>query len=388
MLKEMKFKRSLPIFALLLAVVAIAGCHGFFINPNVMITNTSLPNGTVNVAYSATLTAVNGVAPYTFALASGSSLPAGLTLGSSGAITGTPTTSGTTSVSITVTDTDSNTSTSNFNLTVNGTTTITISPTTLPDATEGVAYSTTLTATGGVAPYTWTISAGALPTGLTIDSSTGVISGTATTVGTASFTVTATDSDSNMGTASLSITVDSSSTLTITTTSLPNGTVGTAYSTTLAASGGTPPYTWSNIGNALPGGLSLAGSTGVISGTPTTAGATSLTIEVTDSDDNTASQPLTLTIVSGTPLTITTTSLPDGVVGTAYSQAVTATGGVPPYTWSISSGSLPAGLSIAPSTGVISGTPTTTGLSSFTVLVQDSNSNTATANLSINIDAS
>jgi YVTN family beta-propeller protein len=173
--------------------------------------------------------------------------------------------------------------------------------------------------------------------------------------------------------------------VTVTTSSLPSGVVGAAYSQTLAASGGVTPYSWSVSTGTLPAGLSLAASTGKISGTPTTAGTSAFTVKVTDSASGTATQSLSITINAS--LAVTTASLPEGTVGTAYSQTLEATGGVSPYTWSISTGTLPAGLSLAASTGAISGTPTTAGSSALTVKVTDSASHAATQSLSLTINA-
>jgi hypothetical protein len=164
--------------------------------------------------------------------------------------------------------------------------------------------------------------------------------------------------------------------LTITTQVLPGGNVGTAYDQTLAAAGGIPGYVWSlNAGsNPLPVGLSLNPS-GVISGTPTTAGATTITVRVTDSVGGTATKELSITISPAgvVPLTITTVSpLPGGTVGSVYSVTVSATGGTGTRTWSIVSGTLPTGLTLNSSTGAISGTPTTAGTSTVTIQVQDS----------------
>jgi hypothetical protein len=168
---------------------------------------------------------------------------------------------------------------------------------------------------------------------------------------------------------------------TITTSSLPNGTVSVAYSQTLAATGGTTPYNWSIASGTLPTGLAL-NTSGVISGTPTTAGGpTAVTFRVTDSTSATTTKSLSITINS--PPSITTSSLPNGTVGVAYSQTLTATGGTLPYTWSIASGTLPAGLSFSAS-GVISGTPTTAGgPTAVTFRVTDSTSATTTVTLSI-----
>jgi hypothetical protein len=167
--------------------------------------------------------------------------------------------------------------------------------------------------------------------------------------------------------------------LAITTTALLGGTVGAAYNQTLAASGGVPGYVWSlNTGsNPLPNGVGL-NLTGLISGTPTAAGTTTITVKVTDDAGVTATKALTL-VIKGTPpqpgtepLTITTTVLPSGIVGTAYTATVEATGGTGNRIWSVSSGILPAELSLNKDTGVVSGTPMTPGTSKFTVRVQDS----------------
>ena len=166
-------------------------------------------------------------------------------------------------------------------------------------------------------------------------------------------------------------------TLRITTTSLPAGSVGVAYTATLAATGGTPPYvTWALISGTLPAGLTLNASTGVISGTPTTAVASSvLAFEVTDSAGDT-SAPVTVSLSVTAGPVITTTSLPQGEVGATYSATLAATGGTTPYTWALTGGALPPGLSLNASTGAITGTPTATGPASATFQVTDSSTPT------------
>ncbi len=168
----------------------------------------------------------------------------------------------------------------------------------------------------------------------------------------------------------------------ITTTTLANGTVGTAYSQTLSATGGTTPYTWTIASGTLPAGLTLSAS-GVISGTPTTSGAVSFTVKVTDSTSATATQLLTVT-VSNAAMSVTTATLANGTVGATYSQTLSATGGATPYIWTVSAGTLPAGLTLSTG-GVISGVPTTVGTKALTFKVTDSNSTTTTKPLSITI---
>jgi Putative Ig domain len=266
-----------------------------------------------------------------------------------------------------------------------------VSTTSLLGGNVGTAYSQTLAATGGTTPYTWTLSSGNLPAGLSLNSSTGVISGTPTTAQTYNFTVQV--SGGGTATKALSIVISNNppSPLTISTTSLSNGTVGTSYNQTLQATGGVGSYTWSLNGTTLPAGLSLNSSTGVISGTPTASGTTTnITIQVTDSaspPNTTFKANLSITInAAGTP-TITTTSLPGGTVGTPYYQTLTATGGTQPYTWSVQSNALPAGLTLS-AAGVISGTPTTVQTNSFYVQLTDAAAHSATPqSLAISITA-
>src|SRR6185437_5714146 len=254
-----------------------------------------------------------------------------------------------------------------------------LAATSLPAVTSGANYSAAISASGGTSPYQWSISAGTLPAGLTLGP-TGVISGTPTASGTSSFTVQVTDSSKppQTATGNQSITVSpSAAQLAISTSSLPGGTKGAAYSATLQATGGVTPYSWAISSGSLPGGLQLSATSGAISGTPTATGTFSFTAKVTDSSSpqQSSSKPLSIT-VSATPTapTITTTSLPGGTEGTAYSGTMQATGGVTPYSWAISSGSLPGGLQLSATIGAISGTPTATGTFSFTAKVTDSSS--------------
>lgn len=362
------------------------------INPALAITTTTLNPGVVGTAYSQTLQATGGITPYSWAVTTGS-LPQGLSLNAStGAITGTPTgpLTGVISFSVTVTDSESPTMSSSANLSITITApTLNITTTSLPNGVLNQAYNANLTASGGVQPYTWALTAGSLPTGLTLNAN-GAITGTPTVLGTSSFTVQVTDSETpthQTATANLSITINNSAPLAINTTSLQQGVVLTFYTATLQASGGVQPYTWSISAGTLPAGLTLAASTGVISGTPTTAGTSNFTVKVTDSSQPTQSVTKALSITINAALAITTQSLPNGSLNNAYSSTVNATGGIQPYSWSITAGSLPTGLSISQSSGTISGTPTATGTFNFTVTVTDSTNATASQPLSITITA-
>jgi hypothetical protein len=158
----------------------------------------------------------------------------------------------------------------------------------------------------------------------------------------------------------------------ITTTSLPNGADNVSYTATLQATGGTPPYTWSKSGN-WPTGLTLHSDSGVIDGKPTAPGNYNFTIEVSDNSTPAKSntKQFTITIAAKDALIITTTSLPDGKEGQPYSATVVAIGGTGSYTWSVSAGKLPNGLSVNSTSGLISGTPTKTAHFNFTVQVSD-----------------
>jgi hypothetical protein len=217
-----------------------------------------------------------------------------LTLASgTGVISGTPTGTGTSSFTVQVTDSNSSTATKALSITV-GTTPPTVTTTSLANGTQNAAYNATLTATGGTTPYSWSIISGALPTGLTLASGTGVISGTPTGTGTSNFTVQVSDANSLTGTKALSLTVIAPPS--VTTTSMPNGTQNAAYNSTLTATGGTTPYSWSIISGALPTGLTLASGTGVISGTPTGTGTSNFTVQVSDANSLTGTKALSLTI--------------------------------------------------------------------------------------------
>ncbi len=362
--------------------------------PVLAVTAATLPVGYVGSNYTSTTLAATGGSGtgYTWAVSGGSSLPAGLSLSTSGVLSGKPTTAGATSFSVTVTDSASNTGTGTFSITVNAAVSITTG-TTLPVGYAGSNYSQALAATGGSGTgYTWSVTGGStLPGGLTL-SSGGVLSGKPTTAGTTSFSITVTDSVSNTASATFSLTINAGVTIT-TASTLPLGYQGTAYpGAAMAATGGTGTgYSWSWAaagGSTLPAGMSLS-SAGAISGTPTASGTFSIVITVTDSASNTASGTFSLTVQP--TLAVSTTTLPSGTVGVAYSQTLAATGGTGTgYAWSVNpagSTSLAAvGLSVS-SAGVLAGATPTAGTATFTATVTDSASHTASATLSVTVYA-
>ncbi len=345
----------------------------------------TLPAATVGKSYSAALQASGGTTPYAW---SASGLPAGLTLSSSGSLSGTPTTSGSYSFKASVTDSSSTKQTSTGTYSISITTAaapLIVATTSLPTATSGASYSASLSASGGSAPYTWSATSG-LPTGLVVNSN-GTITGTPSAAGSFNVGVKVLDSasPSQSASATIPLTIDSaSSPLLLTTGSLPAATVGKAYSATVSASGGSTPYSWSATG--LPSGLSMSTS-GVISGTPTTAGTSVVGVKVVDASSPIQSQSGNYQLVVGSATTavqVTTSSLPGGTVSSSYQATLAASGGTSPYSWSVASGQLPAGVALS-SSGTISGTPTASGTYTFTVQAKDSSSTVQSATKSLSI---
>ncbi|OQW31993.1 MAG: hypothetical protein A4E20_02375 [Nitrospira sp. SG-bin2] len=256
--------------------------------------------------------------------------------------------------------------------------------TSLPNGVQNSPYSRTALAVGGTGALTWSLHDGALPLGLSLNQSTGRISGTPTTpVSQSSVILMVRDAASptpRTDTQALSLTIEPLAPPSVTTASpLPDGQVGSAYNTTLTATGGTPGYVWSYAvgSNQLPSGLSLNPS-GVISGTPNSAGTVQITVQVTDNAGLSATGVLSITVTSvAQPLSITTTAadpLPAGVVGQPYAgPTIQAAGGTPPYTWSIEPTPHPYGFVIGSGTGVLSGGVSQSEASiAVTVVVRDS----------------
>jgi len=353
------------------------------------ITTTSLPADVEGAAYSQAVVATGGLPPYTF---SATGLPAGLNMDTSGHITGTATgPSGASNVTFKVVDSSNpvQSATQNLSITVNLPPAPTITTASLSVGVEGTAYSQTIQATG-FGTLSYSVSAGTLPAGLSLNSGTGAITGTPRGPnGISNFTASVTDGSNPKQTVSkaLSITINLPQAPSISPTTLPNGNVSSPYSQTLSVNGGLGPYTWSVSVGTLPAGLALTASntTAIIGGTPTTAQTgVAFTIKVTDSSNpaQSGTQSFTVTINAPAPLSITTTSLPNGAFNTAYSATISAIGGVAPYTFSLDAASspLPAGLALTTSNnqGAISGMPTTAGtFANIIVDVHDSQAPTA-----------
>lgn len=276
----------------------------------------------------------------------------------------------------------------------NGALSITLTPSTSPTIKQGETQAVTAAVANDKdnAGVSWSLAGD----GTLSDVTTTSVTYQAPPVLTASTSVTVTATSVTTTTATAVLTINVSSVLSITTSSLPVGQLGVSYFAVIGTTGSTGPFTWALKTGSLPAGLTLGASTTdsvSISGKPTALGTSNFTVQVTDSTGTVVTQALSITINPAPPLSVITRSLSAGTVGVAYnptSQALQAASGILPYTWAITSGSLPAGLTLS-SAGVISGTPTTAGTSTFTVQVTDSTTpvpQTASAVLSLTINPS
>ncbi|HNJ40512.1 MAG TPA: Ig domain-containing protein [Acidobacteriota bacterium] len=261
---------------------------------------------------------------------------------------------------------------------------IVIQPSTLPDGRVEGNYDQMLTASGGTSPYTFSLTSGGLPTGLTLDSS-GRITGVPLQEGSFPLTIMAADANGNTGSQAYTLVIKPACPIiAITPATLADGTIGVAYSQALTAQGGVGNITFSMGSGTLPAGLALAAS-GVISGTPTASGTFGFGVNATDTQGCTTTQPYQIVIGGGCQLAIGLTSLPNGKVNSPYSQTLTATGGTGTVTFTLSSGSLPAGLNLI-ETGNVSGIPTASGSSTFSVTATDSQGCGANATYTLVVD--
>ncbi len=358
------------------------GMASLTINPRLVLSSTASATTQVGQSYSQTNVASGGTMPYTYSVSAGA-LPAGATLNTStGTVSGTPTTAGAFSYTIKATDSVTPTAQTATQVTSGAiAATLTLTATASSTTQVGQAYSQSNAASGGTAPYTYSVSAGAVPAGVTLNASTGAVSGTPTAAGAFSYAIKATDSGSPAQTATQTVSgTIAPATLTLTSTASATTQVGQSYSQSNVGSGGTTPYTYSVFAGLLPAGTTLNASTGTVSGTPTAAGAFSYSIKATDngSPAQTATQVVSGTIAPAT-LTLAATASSATKVGQAYSQTNAASGGTAPYTYSVSAGAVPAGVTLNAATGAVSGTPTAAGAFSYTIKVTDSGSPAQTA---------
>jgi hypothetical protein len=357
-------------------------------------TGSPLPDGKAGEAYHESLAGSGGKRPYTWALASGV-LPTGITLAEDGTLSGAPTEEGEFSFTVRASDSQAvpEEATKDLLLRVDPAR-LEIIATSLPEGVEGTAYEQIVETVGGVLPRTWSVVDGSLPDGLTLSPMEGILSGTPTNsaIGTSSFTLHVIDSRSpaEEDQAAFSIVIVPAEELAITSTGpLPAAEVAEAYEYWFEASGGKRPYSWTAVSGTLPAGLSLSGN-GTLEGTPTEYGDFTVEVEVRDSQETPDSDGAAFSLhVAPEDLAVTTSSLPDGKENSVYSYVLRTKGGMGPLAWSVSGGSLPEGMQLDPSTGLLRGTPTNAaiGKSTFTVRVSDSQwpSDTDEQPLEINI---
>jgi hypothetical protein len=369
------------------------------IYPSLVITPPATSSGTVGVPYSQTFTATGGAGASTYTWAAGNSLPPGLTLSAAGVLSGVPTAAGSFTFNVSVTSQVPSVG----SLLVGQAFTVVIAAVPPPsitgnlgDGSVGGAYAVTLGVTGGYGTGAFSLPSGALPPGITL-SAGGTVSGTPTAAGTYTFTLQVTSTltvngvslPTLTGTQAFTVTVYPPLVITPPVGSL--GTMGVAFSQTFTASGGAgaSTYTWSVASGTPPPGLTLSAA-GAVSGTPTAAGNFTFTVQVSSQIPNggaqTASQAFSITITP--PLTITG-NLGSGTVGVPYSATLSGSGGygTGTYTFTVVSGTLPLDISLTAG-GILSGTPTAAGTSTFTVQVTSTQASpplTATQSFTITI---
>ena len=358
-----------------LLVVGCGGGSGGGPTP-LTISSGSLPNGATGAAYSATLSASGGVTPVTWSETG--ALPPGLSLSTSGMLAGTPATAGTYSFTVTAVDSSGPALTTSLPVSI----VVTDSPvivSTAPPTAGTLTYPYTgygfAVASGGSPPFTWKVTQGAVPPGLTLGAD-GSLTGTPTAAGSFAFTVTATDSAQTPGSGSQPFTVTINTPgppVLIPGQTPPAGIHGTGYYFQFGETGGLLPITFAVTQGAVPPGLAL-GADGSLTGTPTKAGSTpfAFTVTVTDSSTPTPatnSVAYAITISEPPPPSINNTPPPTATVGSPYSFPFTASDGLAPLVWTPSSAPM-GGLAVSLD-GILSGTPSTAGIFPISLTVKD-----------------
>jgi hypothetical protein len=377
----MRIARVLAVVAVIAAIaVPVAMAFGF-------VDGKVPPSGTVGVAYSYQFVAANGCPPYEYVIKSGS-LPPGLTLSSSGAISGTPTTSGSFLFWAELHDKGccgpavscSTPSQRPFRIDIAAKLTVTtVSP--LAPATVGVAYSLKLTADGG-GSQTWSIASGALPAGLGL-AADGTLSGTPTTATPDPVDVTVKVTDGTR-TDTKTLRIDVVTPLAAPTPTVPVSEVGHALkTTTLAATGGRAPYVWALVSG--PAWLLFDPATFSFTGTPDAAGSFPVQLTVKDVYGTTVTLNAVVTVKA--KVTVKTARLPVTKVGKLFSATLRTAGGVGPFNWKVTSGKFPVGIRLNRTTGVLSGKAQKAGTFPLTFTVKDTLGETSEVSLVLTVNA-
>lgn len=335
--------------------------------PTISVSPAMLTAGTAGVPMFQQLTASGGMGSYTYSAAG--TLPNGIVLNANGELSGMTNSVGSYNFSATATDANGQTGSRGYTLVIDPPT-LTLTASTSLDGTAAVFQTAVITASGGVAPYSYALVSGGLPVGMSFNSA-GVLQGLPRSNGNYSLRIRATDSLGNQGEQIFDYTIAPAS-IVINPASLPDGTRNQPYNAGLSSTGGIAPYTYLLESGSLAAGMSFS-SAGTISGTPVSTGSYSVTIRSTDSAGYSSSKSYTFAIDPPT-ITLGASGRLDGTVGVAQSATLTATGGSGSYSYTLASGMLPVGMTFN-STGVLAGTPLSGGLFALTIIATDSNGN-------------
>ena len=344
---------------------------------NLGLPQTTLPDAVINKPYQGQIQPIGGTPPYHFVLGQLSATPPGLKLDSNtGIISGTPTATTYDVMLVLITDSASPPATINPLITLTVQPPLSIQTTRLPDSARGLNYGGTINITGGRAPYSAQVVSGALPGGLSLGPSPYSwfnLSGVPNTAGVFNFTVQVADSYSPPNTAQQTYQVRISDPMSMSGPSTVSLLYNQPYTTTFPIVGGFPPYTWTM--NPVPPGFTFDTTTGTLSGTPISGASYGTYILTAHDSSNPPLQAnyLVFQMYVSNQLKILTSSLPNVAAGRPLWLGLQTSGGASPFTWSLSSGSLPSGLTFDTTAGVLHGTVATPGSYPFTVSVSDGN---------------
>ena len=340
--------------------------------PPVPVVTPETKTAAIGTPFQFTINATNSPTSY---MVSSGSLPGGLNLNAAtGAISGSPNATGTFNFQITASNAGGDSSPATMSITVGQSSAPVVTPAT-PSGIRNTTFTYQIVASN--APTAYAIASGTLPAGLTLDTATGVISGTPTAAGTTSVSITATNGVGTSAAVSVTITI-SNPAIPVVTPATPNGTTGSAFSYQIAATNS--PTSYAIATGTLPVGLAINASTGVISGTPTVAGTSTLGITATNGLGTSDSATVTITISNSAP-PVVTAGTKTGTTNVAFSYQIIASNS--PTSYAITTGTLPAGLTLNTSTGLITGTPTATGTSALGITAANTAGTSAAATVTI-----